>query len=387
MLPERATETTAAGRIVWDRFVRLFHWLLVASVAGALLTGFFGGYATYLLHIGFGCVVAALIVLRVIWGFTGTTHARFRDFVETPWAIARYAGRLLRGGAPTHIGHNPLGGLMIIGLLSVLVAMVGTGVAALGGTAKDGPLASATSYATGAAIAGVHRLLAFSLLAMIALHVTGVLLESWRTRENLVRSMITGRKWKRPERAAGSAPETTRAATTVARPTLAAAISFGLAALTIPAVVAASRWPVLGVPVAPLDAVLVKECGSCHSVHHPSLAPASTWRSVMAGLANHFGETATLSSDVERRITQLLAENAAESWDTAAANLLRRPNPSEPLRITATEGWIGIHRGVPAAVFASKSVAGKVNCGNCHGDAEAGIFSRRAINIPMEKFP
>lgn len=383
--PSPAKQSATNGRLVWDRVVRLFHWLLVVCVAGALLTGFLGGAATYMLHIVFGTAVAALIVVRVIWGFTGTAHARFRDFVAPPFAIARYVAELLRARAAVHAGHNPLGGLMILGLLGVLLALVATGIVALGGAAKDGPLASVTSYATGTALAGLHRLLAFGLLAMIALHVAGVLLESWRTRENLVRAMITGRKQHVPERAAGAGESGREAG--VARPGLAAAISVGLAAVSIPAIAVASRWPALGVPVVPVDAVFAKECGSCHTAHHPSLAPAETWRVVMAGLANHFGETATSGPDVERRVAAWLDENAAEKWDTAASNLLRRPSAREPLRITATDGWMHIHRDVADAVFASKPVAGKVNCGNCHGDAEAGIFSRRQITIPTEKAP
>ena len=364
---------------IWDPLVRGFHWLLVGSVSVALWTGFFGGMPATLVHVVSGCTVAALLIVRVVWGFTGTKHARFRDFMTSPFRIARYIRQLLRGRAPAHAGHNPLGGLMILGLLLMLAAILVSGVVALGGVAKDGPLAAVVSYAKGSTVAALHRALSFGLIGMVVLHVTGVLLESWRTGENLIRAMITGRK-----RHATSAVEGEATGNVAARPYATLGLTAGLAAIAIPAIIAASRLPVPGVPSAALDPVYAKECGSCHSLHHPSLAPAATWNAMMAGLAGHFGETATLGAETEGRIAHLLATNAAERWDTAAANRLRTPSPGEPLRITATTGWKEIHRAIAETVFSAKSVGGKVNCGNCHADAETGVFSRRSINIPRE---
>ena len=383
---DRLTAETPKHRVVWDPLVRVFHWLLVASVLGSLWTGFLGGFTMFGLHIWLGCAVTALIVVRVVWGFTGTTHARFRDFVASPLAILRYVRDLLGGRAPAHAGHNPLGGLMILGLLLMLAALVGSGVVGLGGVAKEGPLAPWSTYAFGTTAAGLHRLLGFLLLGMIALHIAGVLLESLRTSENLVRAMITGRK-RRALHAEARAEIEAAGDTRKSRPALAAGIVMAMAAVAMPLIVTASRLPPQGVPSSPLPEVYVKECGACHSVHHPSLAPVATWRKLMAGLDDHFGETATLAPEIVAGIEALLAGNAAERFDTAAANRLAAPSRSEPLRITATDGWRQIHSGIAETVFMTKAVAGRANCGNCHGDALTGLFSRRAIRMPFEPLP
>ena len=378
-----STAAKAGDRIIWDRLVRAFHWLLVATVLGALWTGFFGGPSTFDLHVVLGCAVTALIVIRIVWGFTGTTHARFRDFLATPAAVLRYVRDLLGGKAPAHAGHNPLGGLMILGLLLMLGGLIASGVTELGGLAKAGPLLAWTNYAIGTTAAALHRALAFGLAGMIVLHIAGVGLESLRTGENLVRAMITGRKRRLPE---VGKPEAAHLPTTP-RPMLAAGIVVALGAVAVPVIMHASGLPAPGVPSAALPAMYVKECGACHSVHHPSLAPIATWTGLLAGLGDHFGETASLSPEVAAGIQSYLQSNSAEHWDTVAAHRLAASSQQEPLRITATDGWRKIHSGIADVVFLSKAVAGKVNCGNCHGDASNGHFSRRAIRIPSDSLP
>ena len=370
---------------VWDIGVRLFHWLLVATVAASLYTGFLAPRHWLDLHVISGTLVAGLLLYRVIWGLAGPVHARFSSFVVGPAAMVRHAVALIAGRAHRHIGHNPLGGAMIIVLLAVLAALVLTGALTLGGAVKEGPAAPYASYATGAASGGVHRALGFAMLGLIGLHVAGALVESLRTRENLVRAMIDGRK-RAPT--ADDAPEAAgQGRTVVARP-LAATLSFATATAALGTAIAAlSLQPAFGVPTAALDVSYRKECGACHTPHHPSLGPAATWAAIMARLDDHFGENASLDEALTQQLGAYLAGNAAERWDTAGANRLRVPSPSEPLRITATEGWRGIHRGLEPQTFERKSVAGRFNCSNCHRDAESGRFAPRAIAVPEERSP
>jgi cytochrome b len=165
---------------VWDRPVRLLHWLLVASVAAAWLTTF--GLARW--HEPAGYVAAAAVAARVLWGFAGTAHARFTSFVRGPAATRDYAARLLERSEPRYLGHNPLGAWMVLVLLAF--------VAALGLT---GWLYAATDMFWGEAwLERLHAVLGWSLLALVALHVAGVAFTSLRHGENLVRAMIDGGK-------------------------------------------------------------------------------------------------------------------------------------------------------------------------------------------------
>ena len=272
-----------------------------------------------------------------------------------------------------------VGGAMILALFAVVVAVTGTGVVVLGGVLKSGPLAFATSFATGWDARAIHKLLAIGLLVLIALHVAGAAFESWRTRENLVRAMVDGRKEVRP------GDHATR--TTAIRPVLTVAIAITLFAASGAIVSVLAARPPLGAPTAALDPTYKAECAACHIAYHPSLLPRASWVALMAGLDDHFGENASLDPETRRHIASYLAANAAEVYDTKPANRLRRIDPEKPFTITATLFWTRTHGDVPKAVFASKAVGGRGNCEACHGDAAQGRFYPGAIGIPEEARP
>lgn len=370
-------EEALAGVAVWDRGVRAFHWLLVACVAGALATGFLDEKWLLDAHVILGSAIAALLIFRVVWGFTGSTYARFSSFVCRPSTAIAHARDLACRKAEHHLGHNPIGTMMILGLLAVLTALVVTGIVALGGVFKEGPLASVTTFAFGRSVKEIHELSAFALLGLVALHVFGVVAEGLRTRENLVAAMLTGRKRARLH--AVVAPDKR------SHPWIAGGLMIAVVALAAGGVLHLSQRPALGVPALPLDSTYIRECKSCHAPHHPSLASAATWRAVMSRLDDHFGDNASLDPTLTAQLVGYLTSNSAEHWDTLAANRLREPSAAEPLRITATDGWKRIHRDIPEAVFKRKAVAGKLNCASCHTDAETGLFAPRAILVPKEQ--
>lgn len=170
---------TAQHRIVvWDPFVRAFHWSLVVAYLGAWLT------AEELagLHEQLGYFVLALIGLRLIWGLIGTRHARFSDFVRGPAATLSYL-RSLAGGRPRHyLGHNPAGGWMVVLLLLTLVATAASGILVGGGEEELWE--------------ELHEGLANLSLLLVAVHITGVVAASLLHGENLVRAMLTGHKMR-----------------------------------------------------------------------------------------------------------------------------------------------------------------------------------------------
>ncbi len=162
---------------VWDPVVRTIHWVLVASaiVAWTVTVG--------LVHEIAGYLVLVLMLFRLFWGFVGPGHARFKDFVRPGNEVWQYAKALLTGREPRHLGHNPLGGWMILALL-------GTGLA----TAISGWLYTTDTFWGVEWVENVHALCAYTMLALAALHVAGVLFTSIRQRENLIAAMFHGRK-------------------------------------------------------------------------------------------------------------------------------------------------------------------------------------------------
>jgi cytochrome b len=185
---------------VWDLPVRVFHWLLVVLVALAWVSGEAEG-SGFVVHqlAGYGVLVA--IVFRVLWGFMGSRHARFSDFLR-PWRVVwDYAKRLAALSPPRSLGHNPLGGWMILLLLGTLAVLVVTGLFA-GEEGLGGPLRGTVSPSMAEGLAEVHEGLTVFLLVLIGIHVAGVGADSLLTRDNLVWAMLTGRKEVSAEEAA-----------------------------------------------------------------------------------------------------------------------------------------------------------------------------------------
>ena len=177
---------------VWDIFVRLFHWGLVAGFTIAYLTE----EELLSLHVAAGYAVAGLVALRLLWGFIGTRHARFSDFVYRPAQVRAFLRDTLRLRARRYIGHNPAGGAMILLMLASLALTSISGMALYGMGESAGPLAMLGTSWSGLTepVEEMHEFFANFTLLMVLIHVAGVLVESLIHRENLVKAMLTGLK-------------------------------------------------------------------------------------------------------------------------------------------------------------------------------------------------
>jgi cytochrome b len=178
---------------VWDPFVRLFHWGLALLVLGSFVTSDVDALVP--VHVRLGLGVVGLVAARVVWGFLGPRFARFRTFVRGPREVLGYARELARGRPSLHLSHNPLGGLMVVALVAVLLALAATGAVVFAGPEFEGPLTGILSKQTVKDVKEVHEALSGLLLGLVGVHVLGVLASSLAERQNLVLGMITG--WKR----------------------------------------------------------------------------------------------------------------------------------------------------------------------------------------------
>ncbi len=209
---------------VWDPLVRIGHWTLVI----AFFTAYFTGEDFLTQHTWAGYVVGSVVLIRVIWGFIGSKHAKFNDFIYTPTTILGYLKGLINRKPQHYLGHNPAGGLMVLALLLSLSATTYTGIALYAVEENAGPLAGiianndktlpgasiiSTAYADEDGDEGeneqenfsvneadeefwegLHELFVNFTLLLIALHIGGVLLSSYVDKENLIKAMVTGRK-------------------------------------------------------------------------------------------------------------------------------------------------------------------------------------------------
>jgi cytochrome b len=181
---------------VWDMPVRVFHWALVAGFIAAYLAAEMHRMAV---HVWVGYALLALLLFRLVWGFTGNRYARFKSFIFTPRETLDYL-RALRGGHPKHYyGHNPAGALMVFALLGMLLTIFISGLVTLAVIDFEGPLlflANSVSDETAYLFRHAHDWLVNIALLLIPLHLLGVVSGSLQHKENLLRAMLTGMKRK-----------------------------------------------------------------------------------------------------------------------------------------------------------------------------------------------
>ena len=170
--------------LVWDIPTRVFHWLLALSFAGAYLTAESERYRD--IHVALGYTLLGLIGFRLLWGFVGTRYAQFRSFLFKPAEVMAYFQSLLKGKPAHYVGHNPAGSMAIWLLLGLGILTGVTGVMLFHDIGGD-------------ALEELHEFASNAMLAIVVIHIAGVVVSSVLHRENLVRSMITGFKSAEPE--------------------------------------------------------------------------------------------------------------------------------------------------------------------------------------------
>lgn len=185
--------TEQGARQVWDLPVRLMHWGLVLAVLGSWLTRKLEG-DWFAWHIRCGYAVLLIAATRIVWGFVGTRHARFSDFVRGPRAILRYLRDGTDAAGQRIVGHNPLGALMVLAMLAMLLAQATLGLFANDQVFSTGPLYGYVSAATSDRLTSLHKQLFDVIVAAIVVHVVAAVFYLLVRRENLILPMVTGRK-------------------------------------------------------------------------------------------------------------------------------------------------------------------------------------------------
>lgn len=179
--------------LIWDLPTRLFHWLLAGGFFAAAFIALIAGEdsALFPYHAILGLAIAGMVVLRVVWGFVGSRHARFGSFAFGPGAVAGYLRGAFVGSAVRHAGHNPGSAYAIFAILALVLAQAATGILLGTGSGGDG-------------VKELHEVIAYATLAIVLLHLAGVALHTILHRENITAGMIHGRKRADASAAIGS---------------------------------------------------------------------------------------------------------------------------------------------------------------------------------------
>jgi len=179
----------ATGRVrqaimVWDMPVRIFHWLLVICFAGAWLSSESERWA--LIHYAFGYTACLLVLIRLVWGVIGTRYARFSQFLKSPKAVIGHFMAMLRGHPHHDVGHNPAGGLVMFALMLLILLIGLTGYLSV-------------KEFLGNFVSEAHEVFSSLVLGLVIIHIIAAIGMSLIERQNLVRSMVNGKKQGMPE--------------------------------------------------------------------------------------------------------------------------------------------------------------------------------------------
>lgn len=190
--------------MVWDLPLRLFHWLLVLSLAASWYTAENSEefvvvgenvWSYTLIHFWLGYWALGMILFRVIWGFVGPRHARFANFVTGPGKFGRYLGTFLRRDSPPAVGHNPMGAWVVLLMLLMVGAQAVTGLFLIDNTEIFlAPFNPSVDPETAGKLLSFHELNFDVLLWVVGLHVAAIVFYRFYKNQHLVGAMITGRK-------------------------------------------------------------------------------------------------------------------------------------------------------------------------------------------------
>ncbi len=172
--------------LVWDIPTRVFHWLLVICFAGAWLTS--ESERLQMIHYAFGYSACALVLFRLIWGVVGTRYARFAQFLKGPAEMMKHAKGLLSSHSHSTVGHNPVGGIVMVGLMLLILLIGLTGYFSV-------------KEFLGDLMGEAHEAIASLALAVVVIHIAAAIIMSVLEKENLVKAMVTGKKRGLPEQA------------------------------------------------------------------------------------------------------------------------------------------------------------------------------------------
>jgi len=371
---------------VWDLQTRIFHWSLVVFVFCTFVTAdmprIFGMKtldrdAWLSFHIGTGVAAGLLLAFRIFWGYFGPYYSKFSSLHLSLKELFGYLDSVRKNLKTSYTGHNPgaswnLICILIIGMLAIVSRGIVFGIDERRGVLR---FLYSTYYPYADSMKLLHLGVSYILLAVILGHVAGVLIETIRHRTGIILAMFTGKK---------RSDETERPLSTGMPLTV---ISFAWVASSVLVAYFFSTMMETKQPVTlTIPPIYKKECGSCHMAFPPNALPEKSWKIMMAGLQDHFGDDASIEESSRKGIEDYLVKNSAEkSLEEASIKFIRsigKENP--PLRITEIRYWKEKHKSVPQDVYRRETIKSKINCVACHKWSEYGSFEDTDIKIPRK---
>ena len=356
---------------VWGLSSRIIHWMFALSFTTAFITSFYEEALHS--HVALGFIFLIMIVYRIIWGFIGPRYATFNTFKLRPSQLKHYfVEKIQNRWRKIPAGHNPASSWFTIWALSMGTIIVISGLLLYGIQEAKGVLSylndDYTSYI--GLLDMVHRYTSYLFVVWVCIHITGVLVEQFWHKTNMVFAMITGYKKTEGEDAV------------VSKTLLFFAFFMIFFAIGTYFFIISSNYNFLttqkytNIDYEELHPLYYHKCGDCHKPYPPYLLPKKSWEKIMLTLDNHRGEKITeanITKSQQKSILKFLMDNSAESSTReASVKMMSSLGERRPKSITKTPYWRETHKDIPRSVYKTKEVRDKSNCFACHKDIEYG---------------
>ncbi|WP_200762217.1 cytochrome b/b6 domain-containing protein [Nitrosophilus alvini] len=362
---------------IWTLPTRLFHWML----ASYIVFSFFSSEIENLLkiHVAFGYGVGILLFFRFIWGFIGPKYSRFSDWPLGLNDLVEFIKATVHS-KNTFAGHNPAASFVMAAILITAFLSVTSGILAYGVQEGRGIFAFLNNsfFKEMDLFEEIHEFFVNILFILISMHLVGLFVDWVLHKETgTVSSMINGYKNIRAEDSKLNAFQKLFAAVF-----LTFSLIFPIYIFWSDSIFTKSRFSVIDFEKE--NSLFVEECASCHTLYPPFLLPSNSWKKVMAGLEDHFGDDASLDREDKEKIESFLVENSADVSTKEAAFYIKESltGKKDIISITETSYWKEKHKNIPERIFRSKSVKKSSNCKACHKNIERGFIEDHNIEIP-----
>lgn len=363
---------------IWTLPTRVFHFLFAFFILFAFLSDE-DEYLNY--HAIIGYLLLILLIFRLFWGFWGPKYSLFKDFPISIKSVKEFSFHIFKTNQK-YLGHNPLASYIMIAILMVTFLSILSGILVFGIQEGKGILSflNSTYYKNMHLFKEIHEVLANTLLALIFVHLSGVIIDKILHKQHkTLNSIFTGYK-------------ITQEKETIYLNSLQKSFTFFMLIIFIGFLLlnlfkqnnifVTSKF--LPIDYKAQNKAFVNECGSCHMLYPPNFLPKKSWELLMSNLKNHFGDDASVDENTNRNILAFLLKNSAEnSTYKVSWNFLNSINNQDIIALSNTSYWKKKHRKIAKEVFESSKVKSKANCKVCHNDIEKGLIEYENIKNPL----
>lgn len=355
---------------VWSFFGRFSHWLLVASFFACYISSFYEHLLN--LHIALGIFVFGMLLKKIVWGLIGPKYARWSDYKFALADLNFYFLEKIRNRyREIEPGHNPASSwfaflITWIGIFCCLTGFILYGVQEGNGIFS---FLNKNYFTTMEIYEDIHIILVYVLIVMICFHISGVLIEQFYHKTNMIMAMVSGYKKAKGEDI---------------KPRFWMLFWGSLYTLVFTAVALYTYYiPNNIFIVSKFEKIDYKalhkdfqfECSDCHNLIPPHLLPKESWVKLMEEQSEHYDEDLELEKSLTKSIEKFLVDNASHtSTSEASYKLSKEIKDSKLFTITDTDYWKLTHKDIPKEVYKSDEVETKSNCVACHKDLESGII-------------